>query len=204
MTRTVRGMIVITLIFAGALSVGEGSRIYLKAFLAQILLQNAWSQTKDGQQKVAPWPWADTYPVARLEVPAHDANFIVLAGATGPTLAFGPGHLLSSAEPGAKDNHVIVGHRDTHFRFLQDLSIGEPIFLATPDGISHRYVVNQIEVLHQSETEVLERDGVKALTLITCYPFNSLNYGGPLRYVVRAFANEPEIKTNPRPISGET
>ena len=197
-------MIVITLIFAGALSVGEGSRIYLKAFLAQILLQNAWSQTEDGQQKVAPWPWADTYPVARLEVPAHDANLIVLAGATGPTLAFGPGHLLSSAKPGAKDNHVIVGHRDTHFRFLQDLSIGEPIFLATPDGIRHRYVVHQIEVLHQSETGVLERDGVKALTLITCYPFDTLNYGGPLRYVVRAFANEPEIKTNLTPIFGET
>ena len=119
----------ILLAVAGVLSVGEGSRIYLKAILAQILLQNAWSQTQNGQGQVKPWPWADTYPVARLEVAALDADMIVLSGATGPTLAFGPGHMLSSARPGENDNMVIVGHRDTHFKFLKDIAIGETILL---------------------------------------------------------------------------
>ena len=193
MRRKVRGTIVITLVVAGVLSFGEGTRIYLKAILAQILLQNAWSQTKDGEQTVRPWPWADTYPVARLEVPSLDADMIVLAGSTGPTVAFGPGHMLSSARPGENDNTVIVGHRDTHFNFLKDIAIGERILLATPDGQTHRYLVSETEVLHQSSTYVLEREGIKVLTLITCWPFDAIVPGGPLRYVVRALAEPPTL-----------
>ena len=194
----------ILLAVAGVLSVGEGSRIYLKAILAQILLQNAWSQTQNGQGQVKPWPWADTYPVARLEVAALAADMIVLSGATGPTLAFGPGHMLSSARPGENDNMVIVGHRDTHFKFLKDIAIGETILLKTPDGESHRYTVSETEILHQSATYVLEREGIKALTLITCWPFDAIVPGGPLRYVVRALGNNPVIKTNLTPVFGET
>ena len=194
----------ILLAVAGVLSVGEGSRIYLKAILAQILLQNAWSQTQNGQGQVKPWPWADTYPVARLEVAALDADMIVLSGATGPTLAFGPGHMLSSARPGENDNMVIVGHRDTHFKFLKDIAIGETILLKTPDGESHRYTVSETESLHQSATYVLEQKGIKALTLITCWPFDAIVPGGPLRYVVRALGNNPVIKTNLTPVFGET
>ena len=195
MNRKVQGSIVILLAVAGVLSVGEGSRIYLKAILAQILLQNAWSQTKNGQSQVRPWAWADFYPVARLEVAALDADMIVLSGATGPTLAFGPGHMLTSAHPGTNENAVLVGHRDTHFKFLEDIAIGETIHLKTPDGESHRYTVSETEILHQSETHVLQRGGIKALTLITCWPFDAIVPGGPLRYVVRALGNNPAINT---------
>ena len=193
MRRQVRGTIVITLVVAGVLSFGEGTRIYLKAILVQILLQNAWSQTKDGEQKMRPWPWADTYPVARLEVPSLDVDMIVLAGSTGSTVAFGPGHMLSSANPGEDDNTVIVGHRDTHFNFLKDIAIGGRILLTTPDGKTHRYLVSETEVLHQSSTYVLDRDGIKELTLITCWPFDAIVPGGPLRYVVRALAEPPTL-----------
>ena len=193
MNRKVQGSIVILLAVAGVLSVGEGSRIYLKAILAQILLQNAWSQTQNGQSQVKPWPWADMYPVARLEVAALDADMIVLAGSTGATLAFGPGHMLSSARPGEDDNMVIVGHRDTHFNFLKDITVGETILLKTPDGKSHTYAVSEAEILHQSATYVLEKEGIKALTLITCWPFDAIVPGGPLRYVVRALGEAPEL-----------
>ena len=54
----------ILLAVAGVLSVGEGSRIYLKAILAQILLQNAWSQTQNGQGQVKPWR-------GRTPIPSH-------------------------------------------------------------------------------------------------------------------------------------
>ena len=194
----------ILLAVAGVLSFGQGSLIYAKAVLAQILLQSAWSQTKNGESQVRPWAWADFYPVARLEVAALDADMIVLSGATGPTLAFGPGHMLSSARPGENDNMVIVGHRDTHFKFLKDIAIGETILLKTPDGESHRYTVSETEILHQSATYVLEREGIKALTLITCWPFDAIVPGGPLRYVVRALGNNPVIKTNLTPVFGET
>ncbi len=193
MSRKVQGSIVILLAVAGVLSIGEGSRIYLKAILAQILLQNAWSQTKNGQGQVKPWPWADFYPIARLQVAALDADMIVLAGSTGPTVAFGPGHMLSSANPGEDDNTVIVAHRDTHFNFLKEIAIGERILLTTPDGETHRYRVSETQVLHQSSTDVLERKGIKVLTLITCWPFDAIVPGGPLRYVVRALAEPPPL-----------
>ena len=190
-SRQVRLAIVVTLVIAGLLSAGEGTRIYLKAILAQILLKNAWSQTKAGEKKIKPWPWADTWPVARLSSPTHDQNMIVLAGASGRTLAFGPGHLLASAAPGEVDNAVFVGHRDTHFAFLEHVKVGEVIYLETPDGVRHRYRVNDSSVVHETETDVMMRNGLKTLTLITCFPFDAIVPGGPLRYVVRAFGTDP-------------
>ena len=117
---------------------GEGTRIYLKAILAQILLQIAWNQTRSGGTSVKPWPWAEMHPVARLQVPAYDENIIVLAGTTGKSLAFGPGHVVSSAAPGTDDNVAIAAHRDTHFAFLEHITPGEVVFLETPDGVRHR------------------------------------------------------------------
>ena len=186
MTKRFNNVLVVTLLVAGVLSLGEGTRIYLKAILAQILLQNAWSQTRSGEANVKPWPWAEMYPVARLQVPGHDEDIIVLAGTTGKSLAFGPGYALSSASPGDADNMVIAGHRDTHFAFLEHLEMGETVFLETPDGARHRYRVTQIDILHQSKTSVMEPTGKKQLTLITCYPFDAITPGGPMRYVIRA------------------
>ncbi len=187
----IRFVAVTSLLIAGVLSTGEGARIYLKAILAQILLKNAWSQTKSGEKKIKPWPWADTWPVARLSSPTHDQNMIVLAGASGRTLAFGPGHLLASAAPGEVDNTVFVGHRDTHFAFLEHVKAGEMIYLVSPDGVRHRYRVSDTSVVHETETGVMMRNGLKTLTLITCFPFDAIVPGGPLRYVVRALGSDP-------------
>ena len=186
MTARIRNLSIAVLVVAGILSMGEGTRIYLKAILAQILLQNAWNQTRSGGTNVKPWPWAEIHPVARLQVPTYDEDIIVLAGTTGKSLAFGPGHVVSSAAPGTDDNVAIAAHRDTHFAFLEHITPGEFVFLETPDGVRHRYQVSQIDILHQSETEVMAKNGVKQLTLITCYPFHAITPGGPMRYVVRA------------------
>ena len=186
MTARIRNLSIAVLVVAGILSMGEGTRIYLKAILAQILLQNAWNQTRSGGTNVKPWPWAEMHPVARLQVPTYDEDIIVLAGTTGKSLAFGPGHVVSSAAPGTDDNVAIAAHRDTHFAFLEHITPGEFVFLETPDGVRHWYQVSQIDILHQSETEVMAKNGVKQLTLITCYPFHAITPGGPMRYVVRA------------------
>ena len=105
----------------GFWELGHGAWIHAKAWLAQLLLQRAWERTLRGEAAAKPWPWADTWPVARLRVPAHGVDLIVLSGVSGRTLAFGPGH-------------------------------------------------------------------APALVLMTCYPFDALAPGGPLRYVVTARA----------------
>ena len=108
----------------GFWQLGQGAYIPAKAWLAQELMQRAWNRAGTGDQQPVPWPWADTWPVARLSALAGDVDLIVLAGGSDRTLAFGPGHLSASAFPGTQGNSVIAGHRDTHFNFLQHLDVG--------------------------------------------------------------------------------
>jgi sortase A len=133
-----------------------------------------------------PWPWADTRPVARLRVPAHGVDLIVLDGVSGRTLAFGPGHATGTARPGEAATSILTGHRDTHFRFLQRLRVGDEVIVQTPAQAPVRFRVRQATVV-DSRTAVVRRAGAgPALVLLTCYPFDALVPGGPLRYVVTA------------------
>ncbi len=178
---------------AGLLLLGQAGWIHAKARLAEGLLERAWAQTRAaGGGIFRPWPWADTYPVARLRVPDRGIDRIVLAGASGRTLAFGPGHLDGSAPPGRDGHAVIAGHRDTHFRFLQHLQPGDAVEVERPDGRRLRYQVEAGQVIDSRAARLAPAVGPPALTLITCYPFNSLDLGGPLRYLVfaRAFPGQ--------------
>ena len=174
------------LVLSGTLSLANGAWIPAKAALAQVLLDIAWQETLRTRGSTRPWPWADTWPVARLIAPSHKKSMVVLAGADGAALAFGPGHLTTSAPPGASDNSVIAGHRDTHFAFLKSLKPGDALQLQARDGVLHHYRVTRASVVHETDTSVLEPSQDPMLTLITCYPFFALVSGGPLRYVVHA------------------
>ncbi len=179
-------VVISALMLGGTLSLAHGAWMPAKARLAQVLLDHAWHETLRSGDSAKPWPWADTWPVARLSVPAHKKSMVVLAGANGAALAFGPGHLMASAPPGALDNSVIAGHRDTHFAFLKALKPGDALQLQALDGVVHHYTVTDTQVVHETDTRVLQPSQSAILTLITCYPFDAVVPGGPLRYVVRA------------------
>jgi sortase A len=163
----------------------DASWLHAKAWLAQQLLADAWSQSQATGTAHKPWPWADTHPVARLRVAARGIDQIVLAGDAGRTLAFGPGWAESSARPGARGTPVISGHRDTHFAFLRDLQTGDEIALQGTQG-AMTYRVSSTRVA-DARSETLAVNGEDdALLLVTCWPFDAVVPGGPLRYVVRA------------------
>jgi sortase A len=183
---------------------GQGLWIYAKATLAQLLLRQAWAQTVNGARAVKPWPWADTWPVARLVVPRLGVDVIVLSGANGRTMAFGPGHVDGTRLPGEAGNSAITGHRDTHFRFLARLGTGDDIHLQTVDGSVRLYRVVSRNVVHESEMQVLDDDGESELTLITCFPFQAIAPGGPMRFVVLASAAGVEGKFRRRSASVAT
>ena len=174
------------LVAAGLLLFGQGAWIYVKAGLAQVLLRRAWTRTLAGGKEVKPWSWADTWPVARLTLPGTGGDWIVLAGASGRTLAFGPGHLDGTAEPGEPGRCVLSAHRDTHFRRLGRVSPGDPVLLETSDRRLHRYEVVETRVARAEETWRLAPTSRPILTLVTCYPFDAVRPGGPLRYLVTA------------------
>jgi sortase A len=179
-------ILLIALPLSGMWYIGQGAYIHAKAILAQFLLETAWAETLDGNKEVKPWPWADTWPIGRLDVPTLGIRRIVLAGASGSSLAFGPGHLFGSASPGIQGNIVIAGHRDTHFRFLKDLTIGHRLTMQTKTGMIEHYQITAIMILHESDTTSFHNTDVPTITLITCYPFDAIVAGGPLRYVVIA------------------
>ena len=182
---TGQGLIMALLVIAGCWQLGSGAYVYAKAQLAQLLVHNAWQSIQSGEVGVKPWSWADTYPVSRLIAPQHNVDLYVLAGSSGRTLAFGPGHMSNTPLPGEPGNSVIGGHRDTHFAFLKDLKIGDTLIVETPSGQQLHYQVKAQSVTDHRDTSVLQKQH-NGLTLITCYPFDALTAGGPLRYVVEA------------------
>lgn len=180
------GGVLVLMVSGGALLFGQGLYIHAKAQLAQVLLRSAWQRTLAGEVNARPWPWADTAPVGRLHMPALDVDEIVLAGDSGRVLAFGPGVNLSYALPGQPGVAMLSAHRDTHFRFLKNLQPGDVLLLQDTRGIWHRYQMTEARIIDTQQATALQQTDASLLLLVTCYPFDALVPGGPLRYVVAA------------------
>lgn len=165
-----------------------GSAFYIpaKAMLAQTMLVAAWEETLVSGEATRPWSWADTYPAARLRVPGHAIDQIVMQGDKGNSLAFGPGLHPASEVSRSSGMIVISAHRDTHFHFLKDIALGETIELQTIDSGMSRYRVEDIQIVNIHLMDIQPPDNNKWLALVTCYPFNTLRSDPSLRYVVMA------------------
>ncbi len=177
-----------SLLFAfGSWLIAQGAWIHIKAMTAQYLLHHAWQQTLTSRQPIKPWPWADTWPVGRLLVPRLEIDQIILAGTSGQALAFGPGK-VRNREDSAHDsqNIVLSGHRDTHFSFIQEVHLGDKFSVQSPQGAWLSFTVTKMEVMDSRIQTLGVNEDKDDLRLITCYPFDALSTGGPLRYVVQA------------------
>ena len=153
--------------------------------MAQRLIEHAWGTSLQSGDNTKPWPWADTWPIAELLLPQQDHKLYVLNGIHGSALAFGPGHMQGTPLPGEEGVSVIAAHRDTHFSSLRNIALGDSIVLSTLNGV-YRFEVETINIVDSSKASLHIDEPGKKLKLITCYPFDSLQVGGDLRYVVSA------------------
>jgi sortase A len=169
----------------GLTLVGQGAWIHAKALLAQVLLDRAFAQTIATGHAVKPWSWADTWPVARIEVPRLGKSAIVLAGASGQALAFGPGHLERTPQAGEAGTAIYSAHRDTHFAFLGEVAVGDEIRVTQRDGAQWRYRVTHTSVARFDASGVDPQADGHHLVLTTCWPLDA-KFSGPLRYLVHA------------------
>ncbi|GGY58757.1 class GN sortase [Marinobacter zhanjiangensis] len=181
-----RLLLLVVTLSAGLLLAGLW--IPFKAVVAQELLTMAWARTQASQVESRPWPWADTWPVARLQLPGEKSALVVLSGGHGESLAFGPGQVTG---PGLGERPrspvVVAGHRDTHFRPLKDIRQGQEIRLQFADGAWRRYRVDSLKVVDSRQQQMdLSHYNRNSLVLVTCYPFDALDANGPLRFVVEA------------------
>ena len=84
-----RFILPLTFALIGLILFGQGSYIHAKALVAQVLLERAFAKSIETGLPVKPWHWADTWPVARIEVKRLHVSTIALAGSSGQALAFG-------------------------------------------------------------------------------------------------------------------
>jgi sortase A len=183
--RWIRTVILMATLAIGLWQAGEGLWIYGKAHLAQVLLHRAWARALAGEREPKAWPWADTWPVARLRHQRLGIDLVVLANASGSALAFGPAHVADTPMPGRQGTTVMTGHRDTHFAFLRRVRFGDLLWIDTPDGRTTGYIVRETAVIDGRTGAIVSGDSPR-LALVTCYPFDAIVPGGPSRFVVVA------------------
>ncbi len=164
-----------------------------KAALGQALLEHSWQELQAGNPGVKPWPWADTHAIALLEVPRLEIRQVLLSGASSRNLAWGPVWFTLNGNHVSGDV-VVSGHRDTHFSFLQHLQAGDELLLST-EAQQIRYEIVQLEIVDSRTATLNPLSDTRRLTLVTCYPFDALQAGGPLRYVVTAVPHSSSSRT---------
>ncbi|TFV38364.1 class GN sortase [Bradyrhizobium niftali] len=175
----------LVLALIGLILFGDGAYIHAKAWLAQVLLERAFDRSVATGQAVKPWSWADTWPVARIEVKRIGASAIVLEGASGQALAFGPGHIQQTVDAGERGVAVYAAHRDTHFRFLRNVAMGDVIEITRRDGKHFRYRADSSAVVRFDASGIDPATQGFELVLTTCWPFDAIT-PGPERYILHA------------------
>jgi len=171
------------LMLTGVTLAGHGIYIKAKAALSQVLLARAFDARLAGDVRAKPWPWADFTIAGRIEAPRIAQSAIVIAGASGQAMAFGPGHMLNTPDPGEEGTAVIAAHRDTHFAWLKDVAVGDTIRLTNPDGKLLEFSVTGTRIAKWNDSGINAHAYGKHLDLITCWPFDS-KFHGDLRYIV--------------------
>ena len=168
----------------GVALVGDGLYLKTKAELSQVLLKRAFAAELRGED-AKPWPWADFTTEAEVSAPRLGKQAIVLAGASGEALAFGPAWLTNTPQPGDEGTSVIAAHRDTHFRWLKDLKPGDEIKVTRRDGKVLSFKAGEGRVAPWDQSGIDASAQGHHLVLATCWPFGATERG-PLRYIVEA------------------
>ena len=122
--------------------------------------------------------------IGRIEIPRLHLSVIVIEGTSRETLERAVGHIAGTALPGGNGNVGLSAHRDTFFRPLRNIRVGDLIRVTTPGG-KFNYQVVSTRVVEPTEVSVLDSTGKDILTLVTCYPFYFVG-SAPERFIVRA------------------
>jgi len=181
----------------GLIAIGVG----LAAWCAAILVEARFHQTAPltapltVTQTVLPGDGGDAAPstapapvtgvlLGRLEAPSVKLSTMVLEGSDDATLSRGSGHIEDTPFPGQPGNVGIAGHRDTTFRALRNIHVGDALEYKTANRL-YRYRISKTMIVGPDDVYVLDPTKQPALTLVTCYPFEFVGHA-PRRFIVRA------------------
>ncbi|ALC88759.1 sortase [Bacillus sp. FJAT-18017] len=120
-----------------------------------------------------------------LYIPKLDATLPIFHGTDEDELEKGVGHFAGSVLPGEKDNSVLSGHRDTVFRKLGEVGVGDQLVVTTEAG-TFTYKVKKVRIVDADDRTVIVPKPRAMLTVTTCYPFNFIG-DAPDRYILQAY-----------------
>jgi LPXTG-site transpeptidase (sortase) family protein len=164
LSNTLIGVGVALLVFVGG--------NYFRMFQQQHSLMRQWEVQNERADGIS----TNDLGLTRLSIPSIHLDVVISEGTSKRSLSLGPGHLAHTAIPGDPGNAVIAAHRDTFFRHIADLKMGDDIYIQR-NGRSYRYVVTGRRIVSPDDISVLESSSSeRRLTLITCYP---VHYIGP-------------------------
>ncbi|MCM3763914.1 class D sortase [Neobacillus niacini] len=128
--------------------------------------------------------------LGRLSINSLDLSYPVVQGTHDNELKQGIGHMAGSSLPGQGGHVLLSGHRDTVFRKLKDLKLGDEITFSTPYG-DFIYEATETKIVEADDETVAVPTDYETLTLTTCYPFNFIGHA-PQRFVIYT-----KLKSNP-------
>jgi sortase A len=122
--------------------------------------------------------------IGSLDIPRIRLSAVIAEGDDDATLKAAIGHLPDTPMPWHDGNSALAGHRDTFFRPLQHVRVGDELRVSTLRG-DFQYQVRETMVVGPNDVWVLDPTDQPTLTLITCYPFSYVGKA-PRRFIVRA------------------
>ena len=179
-------VIELILVCLGILFILKASYLPAKAYIGQKMLLDAWERTIETGELQKSWEWADFVPIAKLSIRHLGVSLVTLDRASGEALAWGPGLINYNTQIGMDGTAFIVGHRDSHMRFLKDLKIGENLTLELSNGVQQTYQAVRSDIVDSRTWKVpTDPTSTTSIALITCWPFDETN-SGPERYILYA------------------
>lgn len=182
---------------AGFLCLGIAGAAIVESRVYQVLESAAFDRARDSRTAAEVPRSSGEHPVlasrpardvlGRIEIPRLGIRAMVREGMDDETLQVAVGHIPGTARPGESGNIGLAGHRDTFFRALRGVRKGDLMLLTTLEG-SETYRVASASVVDPDRVDVLaDAKGTKALTLVTCFPFDWIG-NAPKRFVVAGLA----------------
>ncbi len=122
--------------------------------------------------------------IGSLVIPALDQEIPIIHGVGEDELEKGIGHFAQSVLPGENDNSVLSGHRDTVFRDLGKLELGDQFIVNTSAG-TFTYEIINTQIVDKDDKTIITPSDHAVLTVTTCYPFSYVG-AAPDRYILSA------------------
>jgi sortase A len=194
--RTLRQRTSLVLLVLGAVLLAYVSWAYASMYFEQHRLAKEWQRQQQQRQQqpssaTAATPVSAEDDLTRLSVPKINLESVVVEGTDNRSLRLGPGHLKDTPQPGEGGNSVISGHRDTFFRHLNDLQMGDELLVQRGGKIFH-YKVTGKRVVEPTEIDVIAPTRDPEMTLITCYPTYYIGPAPKRLVVFSKLVNDPE------------